>query len=587
MSLTPDGLRSRAAWIPVGITAVVAAVLAIPALTDSFAGDEMVFVGAMRAAAETGRPLFYKSVQFGQQWGMWHPPTYVYSVAAAIVAFGTNTIVIRGATFVATLLTLPLLVALVNTLVDRDAVSVRESWRSPSWQLAALVLALYVLSPLTIQNGTLVDIDGSLLPISVTAFILYAIRTFERDGPIPKSRYIGLTILFAGVSWVKFGPLPVLVVSFVGYLVLRGQYRRLLPAVAALVVGFGLFSATWWGVSSALDLPFWRPYEHNFGMLLSGGDGREIALQTRLMLSGWAGYASLLWLSPFLILLAVGSLPSNQETARPTLEWLRNRAPVLFVGAVAVLTYVQYTVLAKLPYGFPKYMGISTPLFAVLAAVCVAHFLNAPLENRRLWCFGAVLAGVVAAVTFLAPDPFYVSFNKGTMPVLLRAGGTVLAYIVGFASVYALFDHVETGVELNRSSLAAVTLVVLLVGTNGGLILTQATAGYSTHYDYGQKGNDEVLSYVQEMYVDLPADEQSEVVVPFDIGLKLREPYHDTELYSVSDLEDSQPPLVVVKHRKYYAVNSALLDRLNDHSDYSKRTVGSFSIFIREDVSTE
>lgn len=563
-------------WSVVCIAAVVSVACAVWSLNDPPVGDEMVFFGAVRAAAETGRPLFYKSVQFGDQWGVWHPPTYVYAVASGVRVFGIHHAVVRGLTFVATLATLPLLVALAGALTDLDAVRLREGWKV--WQFAGLALLLYVLSPLVIQNGTLVDIDGSLLPLAVVGFVLYVIRTFERPGPVPRSRYVGLAVLFAAVSWVKFGPLPVLVVSLGGYLLLRGDYRNLVPAIGSLFAGFGLFSVTWRGVASLLDLPFWKPYDHNFGMLLSGGGGRDIALATRAMLSGWTGYASLLWLSPFLVLLACGALLVGAPR-RPSVAWLRDRAPLAFVGAVGALTYAQYTVLAKLPYGFPKYMGIVTPLFAVLAAVCVASVLPSPLERPRLWGANAGAAAVVAVVTVLAPDPFYVSFNEGIRSVLARTLATVTAYVGGFALVSGVAT-VSTE-RLDRSSLAAIGLVVLLLGTNGGLILTQATAGYSTHYNYGQTGSEETLAYVEGAYADLPPEERSAVVVPFDIGLRLGEPYHDTELYSVSDLEADDPPLVVVKNRKYYAVESPLLTRLRSHPDYTERTVGAFSIFVR------
>lgn len=552
-------LRTRKFFLTIfgGITALV--LFSLPYFSDPLIVDEAIFSSTIRSLAEHGVPHYYAGESVGWKPGLWHPPTYIYYVSVWFSAFGSSAFVARLATFLFSVLTVPAIAWLTLTL--SDAIGDTEQ------RTAVLIaVALYVISPLVIQNGTLVDIDGSILALAVTLFVAWVIRTF---GSTPENwpRALGLLGASIGfIAWIKFGALPVLLLStavYVGY-----QYGPIRGFHVCLAAAGGLvaFTVSWGIVASLLDLSFISPFAHNFGSLFGGGTA--ISTQKHLLLSAWALYTEIAWLSPFLLGLSALALTDRSR---------RLRSAPAFAFGIAALTILQYAVLAKVPYGFPKYLGIAMPLFSALAGVVVADVRRSVTELRT-WIFLILIVISVATGMFLFGDPYIVPFNQGYTAVL---NDTILT-VTGVLGLTAVTGAILYRVRwTTQRHLVVAVLVVLLVGTNVGILAHQTSADYSTRYFYGIEGTDEAISATVDAYEDVPAERRSTTVVPVDFGFYIDGKFHAVKRYTVSEFEKNDPPLVVLRTQKYYAVESALFEQLKGSRQYTSERHGSYLIFTR------
>jgi len=569
----------------IGVVAFGYAALCVPFLTDPYVMDESVFMRGMRAVARRGIPYYYKSAGVGWEFGLWHPPTYIYYLGGWVAALGDAESVTRGATALFTVVTVPLTAALAAVVARARGTSVATP--------VILAPILYVVSPLTVQNGTLIDIDGSLLTAAVVTFLAVVVWVASGRRKAGSRSMVGAIVIgTAAISAIKFGVLPVLLGSTLGYLLIRRGPRTSFLAGLSFVGGFAVFSAAWYVVAAGIGLDFAAPYVHNFGMLLSeSGGGRSISTGKRFLLSGWTLYTEVLWLSPPILALALLSvLPKSLPRSMPAIgAVVRRNAESLLLLAVAIGTVVQYAVLAKMPYGFPKYVGVASPLLAVLASIVVEERIPTEwLSSHRLAVIGAVpVVGLAAAV--LLGDPFLAPFDRGIGAVVRRSARTVGAYLVIAAAVAvaaALRASANHGLSSERTrSVLVAALVITTLGVNAGVLAVQADAEYSTRYYYGQEGIDQTIETTRVEYSELPVDSRSAAVIPIDISYYLSGPFTDLTAYSAEDHRRDPAPLVVTRTDEYYRVNSPVLETLLADERYRSVRHGSFVVFIREDVT--
>lgn len=577
MVMSSDAWRRYRRSILGGFTLL--ALLCLPVLNDPLLLDEAIFAGTMRSVAETGDFRYYAGIARGWQPGLWHPPTYISYVAGWFGVFGASSLVARTATVLFSLLTVPALAFLAAQLATRTVPGDERT-------VVAGSIGFYITSPLVIQNATLVDIDGSLLALVVTLFVAWTVTTLEGDQS-DRRLYGGTTVWFAALSWVKFGALPVLLVCLVGYVTLKQGRRQGGGVGVAAVIGFAGFVLSWGVVAWLFDLSVITPFAHNFGSLLDGGSGTGTG--KRILLSAWTAYLEVLWLSPFLGALALlaaadGQGPTTGSIFERVQKTLTDRALLLFPLTISLLTLFQYALLAKAPYGFPKYLGIATPLLCAVAATWLPRVRDATRTGRKRHLLGALVL-VAATVIVLLGDPFLVSFNDGYGTVVMQSATTLTGLLVSTLFVGGVLAYRLRPID--HRSLLAVGLVILLVGTNLGVLAVQVSADYSTRYNYGQRGTETVIAETQTAYTSLPEGERSSAVLPRDFAFYVDGEFHIVREYSAAEWRRERPPLVVIRTRKYYAVDSPLLDELRDTEGYRAQTYGSYVMFQRIKIPEE
>lgn len=544
-------------------------VFSIPGLNDLVIVDEAIFASTIRSVSQTGVAKYYAGESVGSKGGLWHPPTYIYYVAAWFSSFGASSVVARIATLMFSLLTVPV----VGLLGAKIAIETGDT--DPKISATAAVL-LYVTAPLVIQNGTLVDIDGSMLALGVSLFLYWALDNFEPTVDNWPRTFLGIVGWFACLTWIKFGMLPVLLLCFFIYTTYKEGLKRGVKAASGALAGIVIFILTWGVVSMIFDLSFVEPFIHNFGSILEGS--RNISTQKRLLMSAWGLYIELLWLSPFLLIIGVMALFREVPSGVAELRRQTIQSGSALLLSVSILTILQYAILAKVPYGFPKYLGIVTPLMSALGGVVAARTMLLR-RSRKMWALSGGLVVVVALGIFLIRDPFLVSFNRGYGTVVRQSLGTLLS-VAGLGTiVYLILSN--SGQAIGKQQLVTTVLIILLLGMNGGLLAQQATADYSTQYFYGIEETEGAISETTSAYENLSTAEQKETVLPVDFGFYVDGRFHASKRYTVSDFRSNSPPLIVLRIRKYYAVDSPLLNAVRSSDRYTSERRGSYIIFRR------
>ncbi|MCS7002676.1 MAG: glycosyltransferase family 39 protein, partial [Dehalococcoidia bacterium] len=265
-ALTPPRLARarRSGWLSLTVVALGlllfgAAALALiwPMLGKPYVYDEVSFAQVAEGVVRTGLP--YANVGFminekGEldkqfQYGLWHPPMYVFTLGWWMSVFGISATSARlfG---VFTMMLTALFVALTARTALRDHPN-RDGF-------ALWGAALYIFNPLTLQSALLLDIDGTVLTVMLMALVwLYlVVQNWGWSGRLL------LGVVFALALWAKmttpFFVLPALVV----YRLLQGKVERgVVEAGAIGVIGVGLFLPSWWIVCRLTGMPFTMPFE--------------------------------------------------------------------------------------------------------------------------------------------------------------------------------------------------------------------------------------------------------------------------------------------------------------------------------------
>jgi len=474
-------LRHPAVWL---LPAVLAAYfrLAAAQLNAPLAWDEVNFFWNAEAIAQHGVP--YANAGFlgdrgaigaQYQYGLWHPPLYLYTLGLAIKLFGASEVTARGVGVVLMALTALGVWALARQTLPAP---VRE------WG-ALLAVALFLVSPLVIQSALVLDIDGTVLTLLLVVWALAYLRLEDTHGWRLGAALAALSALFALALWAKlttpFFWLGVVVV----YQTLRGQPLRGLAHAAAIgVFGGLLFWGSWDFACQQLGMPFEMPFQVTWLELRDAlGDGQAGELAERLESQA---LPILAWVSPYLaaVYVAAGAARGVALVRQRRLEPI----DLLFgFGTVVALVY-----FVKLAAGFPKYHIAMMPFWAVVITHWLATSwarLPRPAVPVLLLVVGeAVLAATWFAYTALGDTwlmfPRTIEAPEALGAALVLGGGLVLGAVLR-APAFA-------------APLAALTLA-LYVGWAASTDWYHTQVAYSTNYWYGSTGQRQMAAAVNDL----------------------------------------------------------------------------------------
>ena len=511
----------------VGLLAVFA-VTAARSANRPFLFDETNFMFQARAVAETGIPyanMGYMGdrgrVTAREYYGLWHPPLYMYLLGLEVKLFGADERSVRLPGVALMLGTALLVYGLGRTVAGGGA-------RGQACGL--LATALFLASPLVVQSAVVVDIDGTLLVLVVTAWVLLYLRWQQTT---TLWRLAALGVLFALALWTKLTTPLALVGALVVYQALAGRWRLGLRQAAVIVgVGVPLFLATWWLVALAVGLPFEMPFQWTAWELFDASRYTRSWLGDAGRMRGELAPA-LAWTSPYLVG-AFGALVVTRAAA-----WARTRRaePVDLLVLLGGVIFAAYFI--KLAANFPKYHVGMLPFWSAALAWWLVDWLSG-LEGRgRL----SLAAGAAAACGyFLATvgdswqwTPMLVWEPPIIMPALALFGAAAAAAVLAARSpdppsavaagpvdvglpeaaggapddaAPPSIDPVAPTAEpsnpvamapsrLPLGTLAGglvVPLLLLFIGWGLAVNATQAGADYSTNYYYGTRGQREAAA---------------------------------------------------------------------------------------------
>jgi 4-amino-4-deoxy-L-arabinose transferase-like glycosyltransferase len=459
---------------------------------DPLMGDEIYFVLAADNVARQSRLIVPRPID-AEAWipvaapagsvpaerapahALWHPPAYVYMLAAVFTAAGAGAAAARAVGVLCFVLTLVAIHALCRRLYparpDRDRIGV-------------VACLLFAVSPMAIQGSLIVDIDNTLLAPALTLSLLALVRMLEAGTPRAE---MAAGALFALLFWIKLAtPLALLATTIIVLLVMRG--RAGIPAAGRIaVVGVGGFLTTWLAYAWYGGLPGSAPLRHLAGSFVNMQP--PPALAAGLLDVGMAAARLALWASPFLLVLWAVAIARRAAV-------LASGAPVDTVDLVRLLSVVLvfgYLYVGRTTFGFPRY---HYPALPVLAVIVAPQVVAAAAGARRGITRLALAAAVAGALLVLAGDP------------LLSAYTAIRERLVAGAPL----SDVAPRAAMQAAALVAAPLLIawaagrmparrrLTVALAGSALVycvaldaLQAHADYLVRYGYGARGTREVM----------------------------------------------------------------------------------------------
>lgn len=315
----------------------------------------------------------------GELIGAWHPPLYIYSLAAAMPIVGSDaSYALRGVGVAGFLLACVLMF-----LIAREVVPAR-------WPLiGGAGSALLLVHPYAIQGSTFLDIDTSVYAPAILLVMWLAIRATGVDAG-NRRRVAVVGVALALVLWIKLTTAIALVgVLAVYWLLARGPRRGSVELAGVLLVAGTLFFGTFALWCALTDVPLAYTFDVTFGDK-SGrlGDWPLVDQAVRWHVA---------WFMPVFLLLA----------ALYGLDLLRNLAltrrvrPMDLLWAFGAAVLVLYAVLSPTEgvyqgkYAYPALFMLALPVAWLL--------LREPLPGHsRSGLLVAAAAGVAAGL--LMPD---------------------------------------------------------------------------------------------------------------------------------------------------------------------------------------
>jgi 4-amino-4-deoxy-L-arabinose transferase-like glycosyltransferase len=463
-------------------------------LGDPLMGDEIYFVlAADNVARESGlivpRPFEAEAwipapgpagsvpAERAPAHALWHPPAYVYMLAAVFKAAGTGAAAARMAGLLCFVVTLVAIHALCRCLYrarpDRDRIGV-------------VACLLFAVSPMAIQGSLVVDIDNTLLAPALTLCLL-ALAHVLQAGTARAEAAAGA--LFALLLWIKLAtPLALLAATIVVLLAMRG--RAGVPAACRIaVVGVGGFLATWLPYAWYRALPGSAPLRHLAGSFVNMQP--PAALTAGLLDIGMAAARLALWASPLLLVLWAVAIARRTATLASgvTVDGLD------LVRLLSVVLVVGYLYVGRTTFGFPRY---HYPVLPALAVIVAPEVVAAAAGARRRLGRLALAAAVACALLVLAGDPLLSTYTALRERLV---AGTPLRDVVSRAAMQAAALVaapllIAWALPAGMSARARVTVALAGAGLVYCVALNalQARADYLVRYAYGARGTREVMA---------------------------------------------------------------------------------------------
>lgn len=469
--------------------------------------DDASFVNAADAINKNGVPIFYEGEVEKEKIGLWHPPLYIYLLAASFWVFGVSEVSARliGILFSSGTI---ILIYLLSLEIFKD---------NQNKHLIALAGAfVYSINPFVIQSAILIDIDTSILTFLTVLFIFVFIKTMQM-------RYIKrlliLGILFGVLIWAKFGSPIFIILSLAAFYIINKEYKKgILDTSIIVLFGAAFFLLSWSIYTNLTQLPFLLPFQHN--MTTGSFSERGVRLLLKVM---WGVKNISFWTTPpFILLVFVIFLERIRNFIKT--KKLIYMDILLLCGMVI---FIAYSIIRTNAYGFPKYYAPSIPVFSILIGEFIAR--SEPFEIFKHRYIPLIIGFLVISIYFIfvVGDPMLFPYKQEYEILIYKNAFThfitlsIYKTIIYLLPVLLFFIILNIRTSATRSKMIAVSLIFALISTSIYVDGIQSQAKYSTTYNYGETGLREAAFYVKER-----TNSNDTIIGETDIGYYSERPYY-------------------------------------------------------------
>ncbi len=453
--------------------------------------DNVEFPAVALRTATSGLPVYYHGELEAETSALYHPPLYIYLLAAWIRAFGSSVVAMRMFGVACVLLQGLITLEIVRTLY---ATPIMQRISAPFW-------LLFLLNPYTIQTAGICDIDSTIYGPFLCLTILAALRVSWSDGQwrSGKPAIWEYTLIAAGLFfcfWAKLTTVLLLIPFLWLILVTRlGRIRAAVVSMAVVLGGMGAFAGSYWIYGKALGLDVGYTYDFVWASLRergsSGNPGLSaflrdhydnFAFMVRFMFS-WIGAL------PWLAAMAFLSIAAFDAIGRKDKKSLHAG----LVLGLAMLSTIYYCAQVK-TFGFAPFKYVFVYWGLVLAApLLLLERLRRrstsppdPAKGRSMyWLYGTIYAATFAFGILAARDTLMLRGFHGPYRWVALAPAIGLGVALSF-------------VRLRRTAfVTAASALAMYGGLQCGIGVFQTQADYSTTYDYGQTGFADTVAFLR------------------------------------------------------------------------------------------
>lgn len=478
--------------------------------------DNVDYSVATEAAARTGLTVHYRGEFAPDFTALFHPPLYIYTLAAWSRIFGWGETQARIFGFFCSLLLGWIWLRIFRTVAEADA---REA--------SAWFWPLFLLHPFTLQGASIIDIDTTIYGPLLGGVILLSLRMGWEDGE-PRARAAGwkefalLTACITAALWAKLTTIWAVLPGTVFLMAPRLGWRRaVLAAAGASLAGTALFLGSYalYGLITGLDV--WYSVRFTIDSFLTRGMGGSGGIAGRFA----AYWSNLQFMGPFHTrwtgllpwILAAGATAGLLRRARTAGDArVRTLAALMLLALGTTAYYCAHTSafgFAPFKYVFPFWPAIVLcAAWAASLAWNTASQAGIPLPSRSLSLALAAVWVISAAATLVWVGDRLLYENRMLWPQSLAL------WTPAILAIPALF--------FRRNAWAAAALLAGIAAHSGfavGVSSAQAKAHYSTTYDYGQEGLAEAACYLR-----LHTGPEDLLACMKDVGYLTRRRYYST-----------------------------------------------------------
>lgn len=436
-----------------------------------------------------------------------HPPVYILSLSLFCKMFGLNLVSMRLLGFAAVLL-MALLVYFLSQEIFKEK-------KDRLW-LGLLCSLLYLSIPLIIQGSVLLDIDNTLLPISMIIFVMAYIH-FCRQ--MNAKKIILLGCLFALALWSKITTSLVLIIAIGVFHLLERNFRQALKRpLVIFLIGASIFLATFSLYCCLVNWKCFRVVPMVFSVAWIKQPAGTFYFKIFTMLKTILRLS--LWMSPYLILLWLISLKESFERIYKGLSM----NPLNFLSIYSCLILLGYLYFGG-SHVFPRYHIPMIFAICILVTNSIQEIFKGLRTKESIFYIAAILF-MTGYYVFVVKDMLYftnyelkVALTLDIPPnkeLLFTIVKQVVFYVLPLPAVFLLVKSMRKEWAASRAILSA--LFILTVSSNVGLNILQAKSDYACTEHYGTNGQREVVSFLKN-HIDL--NKGDEIITHCDINYYL------------------------------------------------------------------
>jgi len=364
------------------------------------------------------------------------------------------------------------------------------------WAMA-VALALYISNPLLLQHSTVINADNNILTTMILLF-LYFFLFFEEKNLLGKDYFfsrVKLSILLALCFWAKEITPVFVIVGILAYRILNRQRKELLGDFFMGMLGVSLFWGSWWLyclLTNTEVLAFVKFTIANKSKLAFSPGYIKGVLKGFLMPWRWPIY----WVSaPFFVVVIMILI----HRIRRLLREKRATCIDCFL-TVALCIWLPYLFFKPNPDTM-KYQYPSYPIFIMV----ISYYCAKLIQKREKLKYPSRLNGKFTLLfTLLGGILLFHYYNLGDYILVLWQplskhlnSHFFIYYYLPILMFLSLILVVSPRSKVWGNSLLGFTFLIFPI--NGGLLINQAKANYSTteiYLNYGESGLRETVEYL-------------------------------------------------------------------------------------------